>query len=47
MGCCFRNKNEDPNDSIKITEKIKNDYLMPITMEITMMKKIILRIQMR
>ena len=26
MGCCFRNKNEDPNDSIKITGKIKNDY---------------------
>ena len=22
----FKNKNEDPNDSIKITENIRNDY---------------------
>ena len=26
MGCYIRNKNEDPNDSIKITENIRNDY---------------------
>ena len=27
MGCYIRNKNEDPNDSIKITENIRNDDL--------------------